>query len=251
MLKKTMRFTLWMMLCTIPAFAHITPFIFNGQLASNIYINGQLTTVAFNDGDTFKIKDGDLKQLRVRVVGINALENYGPVHQWAGNSPEYLFQIAKEATQMANRGGWHCDISEEKDIYGRLLAICDDLSLELIHNGLAHAYSITDEPARADYVQKQQQAQLAKAGMWKFGIPRFILTSLHSADEAQSSYNRSISAANGHSVSYHHHEHYLTCQMVCLDDDDSCMVYVPYEKRYGSKRPECLRYNLATPSETI
>ncbi len=241
MLRKTIRFTFWMMVCAISALAHITNLSFDDQLASNIYINGQLTTVAFNDGDTFKIKDGDLKQMRVRVVGINALENYGPVHKWAGNSPEYLFQIAKEATQMANRGGWHCQISDEKDIYGRLLAECHDLSLALINHGLAHAYSITSESAHIDYVQEQQLAQLAQVGMWKFGIPKFIITSLHSDEESDHPYNRLISAFNGHSVSYYHHEHYLTCQMVCLDNDDSCMVHVPYEKRYGRHRPDCLR----------
>ncbi len=213
-----------------------------------VSIDGIKTRVFFNDGDTFKILDGDLKNGRVRIEGMNTLESYGPVHEWKQNDTRELFDVANLATTTARTGTWSCKLEKEKDTYGRLLAICDDLALALIGKGLAHAYSIDTSPADANYLQAQKEAQSSRLGMWKEGVPKFIITSLHSVLEGKQkaqrkTYNRKIDTADGHSEQEAHEKAYATCEKVCLEQDNSCMVYVPFEIRYGKKRPECLRGN--------
>lgn len=214
----------------------------SSEATTVVYFNGVKTSTYFNDGDTFKIKDGVLKGARVRISGFNTLETYGPVHQWEKSSASYLFDVANQATQFAQRGDWNCTSSSERDTYGRVLAVCDDLAIELIRAGLAHAYSIDSTTADQRYLVEQKGAQKAKRGMWKHGVPQFIITSLHSADEkSSSSYNRLISTIDGHTKRWEHHDNYAECESVCFEQDPrSCMVYVPFEHRYGSSRPECL-----------
>jgi endonuclease YncB( thermonuclease family) len=207
---------------------------------TTIRLNKERVNVFFNDGDTFKVLDGSFKNSRVRIIGINTLETYGPVHQWSKNSPKYLLDIANLAARLAKKGGWNCQTYQEKDMYDRLLARCDDFSLALLKEGYAHAYSIAEKPALISYLAMQKQAQQKKIGMWKYGVPNFIITSLHSSVENnKKTYNRLISAHDGHSKVWHHQDNYNVCQKVCIDDD-SCMVYVPFEQRYKKKRPECL-----------
>lgn len=207
---------------------------------TTIVLDGEEVTVHFNDGDTFKAQNGKHARARVRIEGFNALESYGPVHLWMENSAEYLFSMANKATDLARNGFWHCDLDEGKDAYGRLLARCDDLAIALINAGYAHAYSIDSSAAQANYLEAQYQAQLSKKGMWKYGVPDYIITSLHSADEgAQRTYNRLISTKDGHSKKWQHEDIYETCETVCFEED-SCMVYVPFNERYGSNRAECL-----------
>lgn len=208
--------------------------------ATTVTINDERVSVYFNDGDTFKVLDGSYKKSRVRIVGINTLENYGPVHSFMQNSADYLLSIAHAATGHVRKGSWHCIISEERDTYNRLLATCDDLARSLLEAGLAHAYSIDESPANQDYLRSQTKAQRKRVGMWKGGVPDFIITSLHSVSEGyDDSYNRLISAFDGHSEKWYHGQSYGTCENVCLDDD-VCMIYVPFKLRYGNKRPECL-----------
>jgi micrococcal nuclease len=239
-MKKTMSiYVLLTSLCLIHAqasFGEDSPI----SQSVTIMLDGEEATVNFNDGDTFKVLDGKYARSRVRVGGMNALESYGPVHEWSGNSGEYLLDMAHKATQMARDGQWHCVLEDGKDAYGRLLAICDDLSLALIRAGLAHAYSVDNTPADPDYLAAQRIAQATQKGMWKHGVPEFIVTSLHSADEgAKDPYNRLICTEDGHSEKWHHHDNYETCEVVCFSDD-SCMTYVPFGQRYGRARPECL-----------
>lgn len=251
MLKTMINTTVSVVICALSAFGSSSTDNAK-KITTTIYLDGEITRVYFNDGDTFKIleeepdiklkRNKELKQARVRVTGINTLETYGPVHQWLGNTPEYLLTIAHSATEIAQNGTWNCITSGQKDVYGRLLAKCDDLSRALISAGLAHVYSVDSKPASAKYISLQNKAQEDKVGMWKNGTPPLIITSLHSANEGGSEpYNRLISTANGTSTKMVHHDNYGTCEKVCLDEDNSCMVYVPFEKRYGASRPECLR----------
>jgi len=241
MLKTMIKGTLSVVVCAFSAFAS-TSNVDVQRAASVILLNGEETSVHFNDGDTFKIIDGDLRQSRVRIVGINALETFGPVHSWLDSSQDYLLTIANLATSMAREGLWHCTTKGKKDTYGRLLAKCDDLAIALISAGAAHAYSMDSKPASRKYLKQQLAAQAAGKGMWKYGIPEYIITSLHSADEGSDRpYNRLISTDDGSSELSYHHDSYDTCEAICLEDDSSCMVYVPYENRYGRNRPECLR----------
>lgn len=209
---------------------------------TTVTFNGEKFSVYFNDGDTFRILDGDLKNSRVRVAGFNTLETYGPVHKWSENDPHYLLDIANRATVEAQKGPWTCVSDNEKDHYGRILAHCDDLAQTLIAKGLAHVYSMDSDPAEESYIATQRTAQKKRIGMWKNGIPDYIITSVHSQSEsASNTYNRLISTKDGHSKKWLHRDNYTTCQNVCLDDDGtSCMIYVPFEQRYGSKRPSCL-----------
>lgn len=207
---------------------------------TTVLLDNEEVTVNFNDGDTFKVLDGKHARARVRIGGFNALEAYGPVHQFANSSAEYLYQTSKKATEMARNGSWTCTLEKGKDSYGRLLAICDDLAIDLIKHGLAHAYSVDENPATAEYLAAQETAQKAKKGMWKYGVPSFIITSLHSADEnVSNTYNRLISTQDGRSEKWFHNDNYETCEVVCVEED-SCMTYVPFGQRYGSARPECL-----------
>ncbi len=218
---------------------------------SEITVDGKKVKVYFNDGDTLKILSGEHEKARVRITGLNTLETYGPVHQWHEHTEDQLFDVANEATQMAQKGGWHCTLEKGKDTYGRRLAVCDDLAMALIENGLAHAYSIDAKPADPDYLKAQKRAQEKALGMWKGGVPKFIITSLHSADERVAknaqSYDRLISTADGHSEKNAHQKSYSTCERVCLKEK-SCMVYVPYTLRYGNNRPECIKSELGGQS---
>lgn len=219
------------------------------EKTTKIKLDGKETEVFFNDGDTLKILDGKYKNKRVRISGINTPESYGPVHEWQGNSPSELFEIANLATQEVRNGSWACVLQKGKDFYGRLLAICDDLAKALIEKGLAHAYSVDEDPADTNYLKYQVKAQRDKLGMWRDGVPEFIITSLHSANEREkislsgtrATYNRKINTKTGATEKMYHEEEYATCQKVCLEQDNSCMVYIPFESRYGSDRPDCLR----------
>lgn len=208
-----------------------------------LHFNGKRTLVFFNDGDTFRIKDGEFKGTSVRIQGYNTLETYGPVHQWEGSSADYLYIVAIRATGAARRGGWRCISNNLRDTYGRLLATCDDLAISLIKKGYAHAYSVDANKADTRYLDVQKLAQAAKEGIWKYGVPKFIITSLHSADERNNkkAYNRLISTDDGTTRKWAHNDVYEECETVCVKDEpDSCMIYVPFDNRYGDARPECL-----------
>lgn len=211
------------------------------RIPCEITIDGEKAAVYFNDGDTFKILDGKFKKSSVRVAGFNTLETYGPVHSWSKNSPTYLLDMANQATKLAQEGGWNCTLEPGQDFYGRLLATCDDLAFALLSQGLAHAYSINKSPASKSYIAKQKAAQKKKLGMWKGGVPSFIIASLHSTDEgAKKTYNRMISTKDGHTERWQHDDSYGTCENVCLEQDESCMIYVPFGQRYGKNKPKCL-----------
>lgn len=240
-MKNTMKKSL-ALICAMFSFTSMADI--GGEAGTTITLNDVETRVNFNDGDTFKVLDGVLKQSRARVVGINALENYGPVHEWEGSSSAYLYNTSRRATEIARRGHWTCTVGTEKDGFGRLLAFCDDLAIELIHEGVAHAYSIDEDPADEAYLEQQHFAQSERKGMWKFSVPEFIITSLHSASEGgHETYNRLISTLDGHSEKWFHEEAYHTCQNICLDDG-SCMLYVPFGRRYGSAKADCLGHAL-------
>jgi len=208
-----------------------------------IWLEGESVKVFFNDADTFRILEGPLKGKRVRVLGYNSLETYGPIHSWNGLNGEELLENARAATYMARTGGWSCSLIDDVDTYGRLLCRCDDLAISLLRNGLAHVFSVDKNPGDSEYLKYQKYAQEQQLGIWLNGVPKYIITSLHSAKENEqgNAYDRLISTSDGSSKKREHKEHYKTCEIVCIERGSSCMVYVPFRERYGDRRPYCLR----------
>ncbi|MCS6856651.1 MAG: thermonuclease family protein [Sandaracinaceae bacterium] len=188
---------------------------------SRVFLNGIPIPVSFNDGDSFRIQAGEYQGSQCRLAGFNALESFGPAHQWGSWHPYELYVIAKMATLRARRGVWHCFTEGKRDGYGRLLVECPDLVVSMLREGLAHAYQPDDTPARPEYLRAQQEAIREGRGMWAHGVPAFVMTSLHSATEDPGKewhYDRLISTNDGHSESRKHRNIYQECQWVCNDE---------------------------------
>ncbi|MDA0713500.1 MAG: thermonuclease family protein [bacterium] len=231
------------------------------QEDSEVYVNGEKMKVYFNDGDTFRVLQGSLRGSSARLVGFNTLESYGPVHQWGDWTAKELYKNSYDATKNARRGGWHCETDSDKDGYGRILADCRDLALDMISKGLAHAMTVTSEGATEDLVKAQQKAIKNKIGFWKKGVPDYILTSAHSMAEfageessyegaraKKRSYDRFVSTKDGHSFVSNHGNTYEECEIVSYlpkgvrdAKSASAFVYVDFKHRYGANRAECLR----------
>ncbi len=185
---------------------------------TRVFLNGQLTQVSFNDGDTFRALGGEFNGINNRLAGYNTLESYGPVHQWGSWHPYELYIIAKIATYNAQRGTWHCHTDGSLDGYGRTLTDCPDLIVSQVRQGLAHVMQVDDSPAAPEYLRAQQDAIRHRRGIWAHGVPDFIMTSVHSAAEDPSRpvhYNRLISTLDGHSESMEHNDTYEECEWVC------------------------------------
>ena len=184
-----------------------------------VYLNGAPSSVSFNDGDSFRIIQGNPKGSQARLSGFNTLETHGPVHQWGGWHFKELYAIAKMATMNGRRGVWHCEGDYSADGYGRLLWNCLDLAEDQIRKGLAHAMSVTDEPAHPRLVAAQQDAIRNRRGIWAKGVPTYIMTSLHSADEPGAkpgkNYNRLVNTMDGHTKKWIHFDKYKECEVVC------------------------------------
>ncbi len=196
-----------------------------GYARTRVYIDGATYPVVFNDGDTFRIQDGDLANNSARLSNFNTLESYGPVHQWGTWDPFELYVIAKRAAINARAAGtWHCTSNRgQRDVYGRLLLECPDLIVDALGKGLAHAYSNDDTPGKPEYLRVQRAAQAARRGMWLKGIPQWIVTSTHSASEqtgedTRGPSNRLISTIDAHTEFVSHNVRYTECQPVCFDE---------------------------------
>lgn len=186
---------------------------------TKVYINGEVTPVYFNDGDSFRPMAGQYKGSQSRLAGYNTLESFGPVHSWGGWTEKEMWVIAKLATKHAQKGVWHCETDGKKDGYGRLLMHCKDLSISHVENGFAMAMSVDEKPADADLVAAQKKAIANKKGMWAHGVPSYVLSSLHATSEGGGkdgkTYNRLVSTTDGHSEKWLHEDDYKECQKVC------------------------------------
>lgn len=205
--------------------------------------SGTLYSVFFNDGDSFTVLDGALAGTRTRLAGFNTLESFGPAHKWGAWDPHELYVVAKEATLNARRGTWHCTTDGKTDGYGRMLMHCQDLIDDDIRKGLAHAYSVNEQPASEHELQLMRLAQAEKRGMWAKGIPPFVLTSTHSADEGAGAetYNRLISTVDGHTEKWKHQDIYKDCQWIC-HTGGACMLHVYFKNRFGPTQAACLKH---------
>ena len=186
---------------------------------TKVAVNGVLVPVSFNDGDSFRLQAGHFKGLQSRLSGYNTLESFGSVHQWGTWTEHELYVLAKQATLTARRGQWHCEGDGKTDTYGRLLLWCKDLALTLVGEGLAQVYSVDDKPGDPDLVLAQDAAMRANKGIWAHGVPRNIMTSLHSKEEGGDkngvTSNRLVSTRDGRSSKMLHNDTYKECQKVC------------------------------------
>lgn len=185
---------------------------------TKVILNGELVQVTFNDGDSFRVLSGQFVGAKARLAGYNTLESYGPVHQWGSWTAKELYVIAKMSTLHARKGVWECTTDGDTDTYGRILVRCPKLAEDLIRRGMAHTLTVTDEPGEPAYVAAQREAIAAERGLWSHGVPEFILTSLHSAEEdteGKGTYNRLVSTEDGHSVKWKHGNKYSECSKVC------------------------------------
>ena len=189
------------------------------QSRTLVYLNGSPSTVSFNDGDSFKIIQGSPMGTNARLAGFNTLESHGPVHKWGGWTYKELYVFAKIGTLNARRGVWHCDSDLSRDGYGRILWNCPDLAEDQIRKGFAHAMSVTEEPAPARLLEAQHEAIRNHRGIWAKGVPTYIMTSIHSYDEARDKKgpvsNRLVNTVDGHSKKWVHTDVYRECQAVC------------------------------------
>jgi micrococcal nuclease len=222
---------------------------------ARVVLNGESVRVRWSDGDSFRILEGAYADTGVRLSGYNTLESYGPVHRWGEWTPVELYALARQASDFTRAGLWTCSTDGQQDHYGRLLVDCPGLTLAVVASGFGHLFAI-DEPAQPDALAAQAGAQAARLGIWAKGVPAAIVSSLHSADEPSEGtgaespiYNRVVSTIDGSSTQLTHAELYTACQEVCLEQAGSCLVYVPFEQRYGAGRAQCLYAPRADPQE--
>lgn len=206
-----------------------------------VELDGERLRVNWNDGDSFRVTEGSKKGVKARLMGYNALESYGPVHFWGAFHAYELYDVTKAATKVAKATVWVCTTDGDVDGYGRILVDCPKLRESLVAAGLAHIFAF-DRPADPALVAMQLQAQNERKGMWAKGIPTHIVTSIHSTLEDRGkakSYNRVCDTRTGASTAIDHAAAFEPCDGWC--HGGSCMVYVPFEVRYGDKRPECAK----------
>ncbi|MEW5741859.1 MAG: thermonuclease family protein [Myxococcota bacterium] len=212
-----------------------------------LLLNGEYTEVRWTDGDSFKVKSGKWKGRGTRLSGYNTLEAFGPVHRWGAWKPQELYVLAKSLAQVAAKGTWTCTTDGRADGYGRLLVLCPDLALELIRQGHAMAYAVDGAAPLEGALEAQAEAMKEKRGMWEKGRVNGVVSSLHSVGEEGSkepqAYNRVVDTRTGQALKRAHSKTYAVCEEVCeeTDGETSCMVYVPFERRYRNK-PPCLKH---------
>lgn len=212
----------------------------------SIVLNAEKTKVHWTDGDSFNIKDGVHVGKGTRLQGYNTLEAYGPVHSWGAWTPVELYEIARESASAAASQEWVCTTDGKEDGYHRLLIDCPELALHMVRDGFAMAYVVDGAKAPQAILDAQREAMAAKRGIWAKGATKCIVSSLHSVDEEDDTpdraYNRVVDTRTGAALKRPHQKKYETCEKVCesVDGDESCMVYVPFKRRYHDQ-PDCLK----------
>ncbi len=217
------------------------------DVPASLILNGEKVDVVWTDGDSFKIKSGEFKGRGTRLQGYNTLEAFGPVHSWGSWTARELYEIAKASSTVAASQEWKCTTDGKLDGYRRLLIDCPDAAKELVRQGHGIVYAVEGMKPDADLLALQREAQTKKVGIWEKGVVKGVVTSLHSLgedgeDPDGESYNRVVDTRTGEAFVRKHKNAYDTCQSVCekTEDDQSCMIYVPFKRRYGGK-PDCLR----------
>lgn len=213
---------------------------------SIITLNGVRTGVRWTDGDSFRVLEGRFAGKGTRLQGYNTLEAFGPVHRWGAWRPEELYALALDSARVAAAGAWSCTTDGREDGYRRLLVRCPRLTVAMVAQGHGMAYAVDGEDAEPEVLAAQAEAIAARRGMWARGVVRGVVSSVHAVGEPGAAdptraYNRVVDTRTGRALPRPHQRAYRTCEEVCEDTEGerSCMVYVPFERRYRG-RPRCL-----------
>lgn len=213
-----------------------------------MWLDGANERVNWNDGDSFRIIGGVRDGQKARLVGYNTLESYGPVHFWGDGHGWDFYRTHKQATEVAKSEAWECESQGGADSYGRILVICPKLRERLVSEGLGHVYAYGKEEADPALLAIQMDSQNRRAGMWRYGVPRGIVTSVHSIDERgeedgvpteprKKSYNRIADTRTGKTWAVEHEKIFKPCDVFC--HAGSCMLYIPFNVRYGDRKAAC------------
>jgi micrococcal nuclease len=212
----------------------------------SLVLDGEEIQVSWNDGDSFRIEGGARQKTRARLMDVNTLESYGPVHRWGKWGRWELYALAQESAKICAAKSWTCTTDGKPDRFGRLLVRCPALAKELVRLGHAMVFAV-DAPAVPALVQAQKEAQRQAAGMWRMGVPPRIVTGAHSSLEG-AGYDRVVDTRSGAAEAVAHQRVYETCEEVCvgLGKDEACFVYVPFKRRYREP-PPCLTNPRVSP----
>jgi len=113
------------------------------------------------DGDTIHIN-----QTKIRLHGIDAPEMKQTCRTSKGKE-QLCGQLAKQALQRLIQGQDITCKGDERDRYGRLIAVCYtgpyDLNAKMVRQGWALAY----RRYSMDYVDDENAAKVARKGLWR------------------------------------------------------------------------------------
>ena len=113
------------------------------------------------DGDTLHIN-----QTKIRLHGIDAPEMKQTCRTSKGKE-QLCGQLAKQALQRLIQGQDITCKGDERDRYGRLIAVCYtgpyDLNAKMVRQGWALAY----RRYSMDYVDDENAAKVARKGLWR------------------------------------------------------------------------------------
>lgn len=147
------------------------------------YHSKVFTCIAVLDGDTIDVDvpDGRYTHTRIRMWGVDTPEVEG-----SGREPGYFGPQASQFAKQALRGKrvrLELAGGRTRDKYGRVLAYVFDeqtgdlFNAALIETGHGYADRRFDHPRMADFVRLEEQARLAKRGLWqhitKEGMPHW------------------------------------------------------------------------------
>ena len=212
-------------------------------------MDGIAVNADWDDGDTFAYVDASSENGKSPIERLQHTRKLRSRPSVGGMTGAELYALAKQAGVRAQESQWECQQLAGSCGYGRICVACPDLQTTLLREGLAHVFALKD-PADPAMLEAQLAAQNDGSGMWAKGVPKELVTSLHSLDEKpgkNQTYNRLISTATGQSTQLHHSDNYESCSWVC--PSDSCMLYVPYQSRYGVDRADCLKIQEKSSSE--
>lgn len=122
--------------------------------------SGRVVSVA--DGDTLDVVTKDNRRVRIRLEGIDTPERGEPFSNVARN---FTRGLAFDKTVQVKVH----DVDRYSRLVARVTSEGKDLSLELVTAGLARHYTVFSFDPKLEAAQKE--AQRARQGMWKDGVP--------------------------------------------------------------------------------